>query len=145
MAPQSLAPLVCVCFGFWFADLADPGKTQQTIGETSSEWPVRDMTVFRPIHSGRYTVQKNIGHFGSHGQPCDHTQQQMLADQPFQLFIEQHSTQHTTPFKMCSGELGSQSGQGPSRFMWATNWTNDDPIRWRIYASPYLNEPKCAN
>ena len=78
------------------------------------------MTVFRPIQSGRYTVQKNIGHFGSHGQPCDRTQQQMLADQPFQLFIEQHSTQHTAPFKMCSGDLGSQSGQGPSRFMWAT-------------------------
>ena len=29
------------------------------------------MTVFRPPHSGRCTVQKNIGHFGSHGQPCD--------------------------------------------------------------------------
>ena len=64
--------------------------------------------------------QKNNGHFGSHGQPCDRTQQQMLADQPFQLFIEQHSTQHTTPFKMCSGDSGSQSGQGTSRFMLAT-------------------------
>ena len=30
--------------------------------------PVRDMTVFRPTHSGRCTVQINIGHFGSHGQ-----------------------------------------------------------------------------
>ena len=45
------------------------------------------------------------------------TQQQMLADQPFQLFIKQHSTQHTTPVKMCSGDLGSQCGQGPSGFM----------------------------
>ena len=32
---------------------------------------VRDMTVFRPTYSGRCTVQINIGHFGSHGQPCD--------------------------------------------------------------------------
>ena len=29
------------------------------------------MTVFRPTHSGRYTVQINTGHFGSHEQPCD--------------------------------------------------------------------------
>ena len=40
-----------------------------------------------------------------------------LADQLFQLFIEQHSIHHTTPFKMCSGDLGSQCGQGPSGFM----------------------------
>ena len=29
------------------------------------------MTVFRPTHSGRHTVQINTGHFGSHEQPCD--------------------------------------------------------------------------
>ena len=40
-----------------------------------------------------------------------------MADQPFQLFIKQHSTKRTTPVKMCSGDLGSQCGQGPSGFM----------------------------
>ena len=29
------------------------------------------MAVFHPTHSGWCTVQINIGHFGSHGQPCD--------------------------------------------------------------------------
>ena len=85
------------------------------------------MTVFRPPHSGRCTVQKTsaiLDHMGNHVTVLT-TQQQMLADQPCQLFIEQHST-HTTPFKMCSGDLGSQSGQGPSRFMRATICWNDD-------------------
>ena len=45
------------------------------------------------------------------------TQQQMLADQWFQLLKEQHSTQHTTPFKTWSGDLGRQCGHGPSGFI----------------------------
>ena len=57
-----------------------------------------------------------LDHMGSHVTVLT-TQQQMLGDQPFQLFIELHSTQHTTPFKKCSSDLGSQTGQGPSGFM----------------------------
>ena len=46
------------------------------------------------------------------------TQQQILADQPVKLFIEQHSAQYTTSFKMWDlGDLGSQCGHGPSGFM----------------------------
>ena len=45
------------------------------------------------------------------------TQQQMLSDQPFQLFIEPHSTQHTPPFRMWSGDLARQGDQAPSRLI----------------------------
>ena len=41
------------------------------------------------------------------------TQWQMLSDQPFQLFIYR-TTFHTPPFRMWSGDLGSQGDQGPS-------------------------------
>ena len=50
------------------------------------------------------------------------TQQQMLADQPFQLFIEEHSR----PLKMCSGYLGSQCGTMTLRIHVVTMCSNDD-------------------
>ena len=51
---------------------ATPGSQwhKRMLGQ-SHHCTVRDMTVFRPTHSGRCSVQINIGHFESHGEPCD--------------------------------------------------------------------------